>query len=268
VEVYPGFAADEVLYSAAGAVVGVATKDAGIAKDGTPKATFERGVELRGRQTLFAEGARGSCAEALLARFDLRRAGGADVQHYGLGIKEVWEVPEGAFRKGFALHTLGYPLQSSPLDKVYGGAWMRDQRSKPVRSPRGSGLSSLVRRIEGTTGGERTAAPAGRRRELAREGRTLSALSNALAPTPARARSRPDPGPRTVQAPRTGSADGERAGRSAPWACTVPKVHSTVARLYSRARVRVPRTMAFSHWCDGNYAWRCTLPRLVCTPVQ
>ena len=123
VEIYPGFAADEVLYSDDGtAVRGVATKDAGVGKDGTPKDTFERGMELRGRQTLLAEGARGSCAEDVMSRLDLRRRGGAAEQHYGLGIKEVWEVPEENFRSGLAQHTLGWPLQTSPFDKVYGGA--------------------------------------------------------------------------------------------------------------------------------------------------
>jgi len=135
VEIYPGFAADEVLYADVGgakAVRGVATKDAGIAKDGEAKGTFERGVELRGRQTLFAEGARGSCSEAIISKFDLRREGGADVQHFGLGIKEVWEVPEENFKKGFVQHTLGFPLQSSVTDKVYGGSFLYHQEPNLV----------------------------------------------------------------------------------------------------------------------------------------
>jgi electron-transferring-flavoprotein dehydrogenase len=89
VEIYPGFAADAVLYTTDGgtaAVKGVATKDVGVGKDGECKDTFERGVELLGRQTLFAEGARGSCSEAIISKFDLRQAAKADVQHYGLGI--------------------------------------------------------------------------------------------------------------------------------------------------------------------------------------
>jgi len=139
VEIYPGFAADEVLYNNAdddgngnGAVKGVATKDVGIAKDGLPKDTFERGVELVGRQTLFAEGARGSCSESIISKFDLRREAGADVQHFGLGIKEVWEVPEEKFKKGFVQHTLGYPLQSSVMDKVYGGSFLYHQEPNLV----------------------------------------------------------------------------------------------------------------------------------------
>lgn len=133
VEIYPGFAADQVLYDeSSGAVRGVSTKDVGISKDGTVKDTFERGVELIARQTLFAEGARGSCSEAVMAKFDLRRENGASVQHYGLGIKEVWEVPEDKFRKGFVQHTLGFPLQSSPFDKVYGGSFLYHQEPNLV----------------------------------------------------------------------------------------------------------------------------------------
>ncbi|KAL7528093.1 hypothetical protein ACHAXR_003386 [Thalassiosira sp. AJA248-18] len=135
VEIYPGFAADEVLYADGGTtkvVKGVATKDVGLAKDGQPKDTFERGVELLGRQTLFAEGARGSCSESIISKFDLRQEGGADMQHYGLGIKEVWEVPEEKFKPGFVQHTLGYPLQSSVMDKVYGGSFLYHQEPNLV----------------------------------------------------------------------------------------------------------------------------------------
>ena len=135
VEIYPGFAADEVLYTTDGstaAVKGVATKDVGIGKDGECKDTFERGVELLGRQTLFAEGARGSCSEAIISKFDLRQEAKADVQHYGLGIKEVWEVPEDKFKPGFVQHTLGYPLQSSVTDKVYGGSFLYHQEPNLV----------------------------------------------------------------------------------------------------------------------------------------
>jgi electron-transferring-flavoprotein dehydrogenase len=107
VEIYPGLAASEVLLvdsdkdigidgatAGAGAVKGIATRDAGIAKDRTPKSTFQRGVELHAKQTLFAEGARGSCSEFLMKHFGLRNRNGNDVQTqtYGLGIKEVWQV--------------------------------------------------------------------------------------------------------------------------------------------------------------------------------
>ncbi|KAH8074890.1 oxidoreductase [Aureococcus anophagefferens] len=90
VEIYPGFAAAEVLYADDGAVKGVATRDTGRNKDGTPGDAFEPGVELVAKQTLFAEGARGSCAEEVMKTFDLRRD--CDPQQFGLGIKEVWEV--------------------------------------------------------------------------------------------------------------------------------------------------------------------------------
>lgn len=87
VEIYPGFAADEVLYSSEGAVIGVATKDAGIDKKKHKKDTYTRGIALLGKQTLFAEGCRGSCSEEIMDKFDLRK--GKDMQTYGLGIKEV-----------------------------------------------------------------------------------------------------------------------------------------------------------------------------------
>jgi electron-transferring-flavoprotein dehydrogenase len=136
VEIYPGFAADEVLYKSdddGGAVVrGVATKDVGITKDGRGGDNYERGVELLGRQTLFAEGARGSCSESIISKFDLRMGGGSANQHYGLGIKEVWEVPPEKFKRGFVQHTLGYPLQSSITDRVYGGSFLYHQEPNLV----------------------------------------------------------------------------------------------------------------------------------------
>ncbi|CAM9932873.1 unnamed protein product, partial [Ectocarpus sp. 12 AP-2014] len=98
VEVYPGFAASEVLYNDEGGVVGVATGDVGIAKDGSRKGTFERGIEIRARQTLFAEGARGSCSEEVMSKFDLRQ--GKSEQTYGLGLKEVWRVPKDKCKPG------------------------------------------------------------------------------------------------------------------------------------------------------------------------
>lgn len=122
VEVYPGFAADEVLYDENGAVKGVATKDVGIAKDGSQKDTFSRGIELIARQTLFGEGCRGSCSESVMKKFDLRA--GKQVQTYGLGVKEVWEVPKENFKSGFIQHTIGYPLQDSLMSDVFGGSFL------------------------------------------------------------------------------------------------------------------------------------------------
>mmetsp|Transcript_10978 Transcript_10978/g.19722 ORF Transcript_10978/g.19722 Transcript_10978/m.19722 type:complete len:664 (+) Transcript_10978:77-2068(+) len=136
VEIYPGFAASEVLLMdddashGKGSVKGIATRDVGIAKDGTPKSTFERGVELHARQTLFAEGARGSCSEFLMDHFGLRN--GVQTQTYGLGIKEVWQVPDEVFQKGLVQHTLGFPLQSSPMDDVFGGTFLYHQEPNLV----------------------------------------------------------------------------------------------------------------------------------------
>lgn len=131
VEIYPGFAASEVVFDDdRKAVRGIATRDVGIGKDGNPKSTFERGMELHARQTLFAEGARGSCSESIISHFNLR-ANSAN-QTYGLGVKEVWEVPEENFKPGFVQHTLGYPLQSSILDKNFGGTFLYHQEPNLV----------------------------------------------------------------------------------------------------------------------------------------
>lgn len=118
VEIFPGFAAAEVLYDGDGAVKGVATGDMGVGKDGQPTAGFAPGVELHGRQTLFAEGARGSLTKTLLARFDLGKDG--DPQIYGLGIKELWEVEPAKSRPGRILHTVGWPLD----ERTYGGSFL------------------------------------------------------------------------------------------------------------------------------------------------
>jgi len=131
VEIYPGFAASEVLLSNdQTGVTGIATRDVGIAKDGSLKTTFELGVELKARQTLFAEGARGSCSEYIMNKFNLRQH--CQSQTYGLGIKEVWEVPPDTFKAGFVQHTLGYPLQSSITDKVFGGTFLYHQEPNLV----------------------------------------------------------------------------------------------------------------------------------------
>ncbi|GMI28617.1 hypothetical protein TeGR_g7802 [Tetraparma gracilis] len=122
VEVYPGFAASEVLYTECGAVKGIATRDVGIGKDGKPKDTFARGMEMHARQTLFAEGARGSCSEEVMAKFNLRE--GVQPQTYGLGVKEVWEVPESNHQAGFVQHTLGWPLQNDALAQTFGGSFL------------------------------------------------------------------------------------------------------------------------------------------------
>jgi electron-transferring-flavoprotein dehydrogenase len=137
VEIYAGFAASEVLIrnndndnSGAGACYGIATRDVGLDKHGQPKDTFERGVELQARQTLFAEGARGSCSEYIFSHYGLR--GSAQLQTYGLGLKEVWQVPPEQFQAGLVQHTLGFPLQSGPFDKVFGGSFLYHQEPDQV----------------------------------------------------------------------------------------------------------------------------------------
>jgi len=110
VEIYPGFAAAEVLYTDTGAVRGVATGDMGVAKDGTHKASYQPGMELQARYTLFAEGCRGSLSQELMARFNLRD--GIDPQKYGIGIKELWQVAAERHRPGLVVHTQGWPLDA------------------------------------------------------------------------------------------------------------------------------------------------------------
>lgn len=118
VELYPGFAAAEVLYEPDGSVRGVATNDLGLGRDGQPKDAFERGMEFHAKVTMFGEGCHGSLSKQVINKFDLRH----DSQHqtYGLGIKEVWEVDPAKFEKGLVVHSMGYPLPSD----VYGGSFM------------------------------------------------------------------------------------------------------------------------------------------------
>ncbi len=118
VEIYPGFAAAEVLYDERGAVRGVATGDMGIAKDGAHKSDYQPGMELHAKYTLFAEGCRGSLAQELMARYHLRD--GVDPQKYGIGIKELWQVEAGRHQKGLVLHSQGWPLDA----KTGGGSFV------------------------------------------------------------------------------------------------------------------------------------------------
>jgi electron-transferring-flavoprotein dehydrogenase len=110
VEIYPGFAAAEVLYEN-GAVAGVATGDMGISKSGERKESFTRGMELRAKYTLFAEGARGNLGKELIARFRLGE--GREPQKFGIGLKELWQVKPDKHRKGLVQHSFGWPLDSS-----------------------------------------------------------------------------------------------------------------------------------------------------------
>jgi electron-transferring-flavoprotein dehydrogenase len=108
VEIYPGFAAAEVLYGEKGEVVGVATGDMGIDHEGKPKASFTRGMELRGKYTLIAEGARGSLAKQIIGRFRLEE--GREPQKFGIGLKEIWSVDPSRFQQGLVQHSFGWPL--------------------------------------------------------------------------------------------------------------------------------------------------------------
>jgi electron-transferring-flavoprotein dehydrogenase len=117
VEIYPGFAASELLEED-GRIVGIATGDMGIGKDGEPTGNFQRGMELRARYTLFAEGCRGSLSKQLMKRYDLRAD--CDPQTYAIGIKELWEIPAANHQPGLIEHSLGWPLGSS----VYGGTFL------------------------------------------------------------------------------------------------------------------------------------------------
>jgi electron-transferring-flavoprotein dehydrogenase len=118
VEIFPGFAAAEVLYGDKGEVVGVATGDMGIGRDGEKKSSYTPGVELRGKYTLIAEGVRGSLAKELQARFKLRD--GVDPQKFGIGIKELWQIDPAKHKPGLVIHTQGWPLDSA----TGGGSFM------------------------------------------------------------------------------------------------------------------------------------------------
>ncbi len=126
VEIYPGFAAAEVLYNDDGAVVGVATGDMGVDREGKPTDQFAPGMELRARYTLFAEGCRGSLTKTLFERFKLRE--GVDPQTYGIGIKELWEIDPILHQPGKIVHTVGWPLDPS----TYGGSFLYHMENNQV----------------------------------------------------------------------------------------------------------------------------------------
>jgi electron-transferring-flavoprotein dehydrogenase len=126
VEIYPGFAAAEVLYDDGGRVIGVATGDVGVGRDGKPTENYQPGVELHATYTIFAEGCRGSLTKTLFARFEL--GDGADPQTFGIGIKELWEVEPAKHKPGLVLHTIGWPLDR----KTYGGSFLYHQEDNQV----------------------------------------------------------------------------------------------------------------------------------------
>ncbi|MBL6933540.1 MAG: NAD(P)/FAD-dependent oxidoreductase, partial [Rhodospirillales bacterium] len=117
-EIYPGFAAAEVLYNDDGSVKGIATGDMGRQKDGTPGPNFEPGMELHAKYTIFCEGCRGSLTKTLFERFDLQKD--SDPQTFGLGIKELWEVDPAQHKEGAIVHTTGWPLDTD----TYGGSFL------------------------------------------------------------------------------------------------------------------------------------------------
>ena len=118
VEIFPGFPAAEVLYTDDGKVRGVATGNVGIGKNGEPTDSFQLGMELHGKYTVFAEGSRGSLGRQLIAKYKLDE--GKDPQSYGIGIKELWEIDPARHQPGLAIHTAGWPLPSD----TYGGSFV------------------------------------------------------------------------------------------------------------------------------------------------
>jgi electron-transferring-flavoprotein dehydrogenase len=126
VEIFPGFTAAEVLYNDNGSVKGVATGNMGIGKDGEPTDSFQLGMELHAKYTVFAEGARGHLGKQVIAKFKLDQ--GKDPQSYGIGIKELWEIDPARHKAGLALHSAGWPLD----ENTYGGSFMYHMEDNKV----------------------------------------------------------------------------------------------------------------------------------------
>lgn len=143
VNVFPGFAATEVLYDDLGRVRGVATSDMGVGKNGQLKDSFQAGYELLGKYTIFAEGCRGNLGKLLMENFDLRV--NSDPQHFGLGIKEVWEIDPAKHSEGLVVHTMGWPLDNhtegggflyhAENNRVFAGLIVALNYSNPHLSP-------------------------------------------------------------------------------------------------------------------------------------
>jgi electron-transferring-flavoprotein dehydrogenase len=126
VEIFPGFAAAEVLYNADGSVKGVATGNMGVNREGVPTDAFQLGMELHAKYTLFAEGARGHLGKQLMAKYDLNK--GKDPQSYGIGIKELWEIDPAKHQPGLVVHTSGWPLEND----TYGGSFLYHMENNQV----------------------------------------------------------------------------------------------------------------------------------------
>jgi electron-transferring-flavoprotein dehydrogenase len=126
IEIFPGFPASEILYKEDGSVKGVGTLDMGLDKDGNKKDTYEQGMELHAKVTVFAEGCRGHLGKLLINKYQLDQ--GKDPQQYGIGFKEIWEVNENQHQEGLVMHTAGWPLDS----KTYGGSFVYHAEKKQI----------------------------------------------------------------------------------------------------------------------------------------
>ncbi|GIS68401.1 MAG: hypothetical protein CM1200mP7_3500 [Chloroflexota bacterium] len=126
VEIFPGFPASEVLYNEDGSIKGVATLDMGLDKDGNKKDTYQEGMELHAKVTVFSEGCRGHLGKQLIKKFNLDE--GKNPQQYGIGLKEIWEVSEQQHQEGLVMHTAGWPLDN----KTYGGSFIYHAEKKQI----------------------------------------------------------------------------------------------------------------------------------------
>ena len=126
VEIFPGFPASEILYKEDGSVKGVATLDMGLDKDGNKKDTYEQGMELHAKVTVFAEGCRGHLGKNLIKKYHLDQ--GKDPQQFGIGFKEIWEVSDNQHQEGLVMHTVGWPLDN----KTYGGSFVYHAEKKQI----------------------------------------------------------------------------------------------------------------------------------------
>ena len=126
IEIFPGFPASEILYKEDGSVKGVATLDMGLDKDGNKKDTYEQGMELHAKVTVFAEGCRGHLGKNLIKKYHLDQ--GKDPQQFGIGFKEIWEVSENQHQEGLVMHTVGWPLDN----KTYGGSFVYHAEKKQI----------------------------------------------------------------------------------------------------------------------------------------
>ena len=126
VEIFPGFPASEIIYNDDGSVKGIATQDMGLDKDGNKKDSFESGIELHAKVTVFAEGCRGHLGKQLIKKFELDK--GKNPQQYGIGFKEIWEINEKKHEEGLVMHTAGWPLDN----KTYGGSFIYHAENKQI----------------------------------------------------------------------------------------------------------------------------------------